>query len=103
MRTEKIHPILVNPSEQTRSGRTLVITRTCKLTAYLLSHFVTHKRRLDKSSTAKGYWDSPLLDKCYNSNNLQVRADVFTVVVMNFNILLDMESHRFVEIRHLYA
>jgi len=101
MRTEKIHPILVNPSEQTRSGRTLVITY--KPTVCLLSHFVTHKRRLDKSFTAKVYWDSPLLDKYYNSNNLQVRADVSTVVVMNFNILLDMESHRFVEIRHLFA
>jgi len=57
----------------------------------------------DKSSTANGYRDSPLLDKCYNSNNLQVTAEVFTVVFMNFNILLDMESHGLVEIRHFYA
>jgi hypothetical protein len=89
MRPEEIHTI--NPSEQTRSGRTLIITY--KPTVCLLSHFVTHKR-LEKSSTANGYRDSPLIDKCYNSNNLKVRADVFTVVVMNFNILLNMESHR---------
>ena len=99
MRPEEIYPI--NPSEQTRSCRTLVIAY--KPTVCLLSHFVTHKRRLDKSSTANGYRDSPLFDKCYNSNNLKVRADVFTVAVMNFSILLDMVSHRLVEIRHLYA
>ena len=99
MRPEEIHPI--NPSEQTHSGRTLVITY--KPTICLLSHFVTHKRRRDKSSTANGYRDSPLLEKCYNSNNLKVRADVFTVVVTNFNILLDMESHRLVESRQFYA
>jgi hypothetical protein len=84
--------------EQTRSGRTSVITY--QQTVCLLSHFVTHNIRLDKPSAADGYRDRTLLNKCYKSTELRVRADILTAVFMSINILPDMASHRLAENHH---